>query len=145
MWDYDATSRYTPKVGYIHLSVEDQAKESVWWWRILWKFKFPTKEKILRWTILERKVPTWDILQKRQFTGPSWFFLCRYSQENIVHLFIGCNYTKAIWFESLCFLNYLAQWQGQDVEEALISWSRNPITKPFHALPMILSWGVWII
>ena len=33
VWDYDQASIYTPKVGYIHLSVDDFARDQKWWWR----------------------------------------------------------------------------------------------------------------
>lgn len=72
LWDGDLRGVYTPKVGYVQLNIDPLQQDEKWWWRKIWKQKCPAKGKILVWTILENKIPTWDILQKSQFHGPSW-------------------------------------------------------------------------
>lgn len=96
------------------------------------------------WNILESKVPMWHILQKRQFNRPAWYFLCQNSLKDISHTFLDSEFTKTIWVEALRILNYPLQWQGRDVQDDLRSWSSKKDTKHFHAMPLILSWGMWI-
>jgi hypothetical protein len=71
IWEGDLRGIYTPKVVYVQLSIEPIQQDEKWWWRKVSKQKCPAKGKILAWSILENKIPTWDILQKRQFHGPS--------------------------------------------------------------------------
>ena len=35
VWDFDPSGEYTPRSGYIHLSVDVFNKEVKWWWRHL--------------------------------------------------------------------------------------------------------------
>jgi hypothetical protein len=70
IWSLNPTRNYELKFGYKALAQEDREDPQVWWWKKLWKFKFPTKEKIFMWLLLNNKSLTWDILQKRSFEGP---------------------------------------------------------------------------
>jgi hypothetical protein len=62
IWEGDPGGYYTPKAGYVLLSTDPIQQEVKWWWKKLWKQKCPTKGKLLTWSILENKVPTWDVL-----------------------------------------------------------------------------------
>jgi hypothetical protein len=101
LWDGDPRGVYTPKLGYVQLIVDLQQRETIWWWKKLWKQRCPTKGKILVWSILENKLLTWDNLQKRQFNGPGWCTLCKEQPETMDHLFIHFSFTKGVWADSL--------------------------------------------
>ena len=58
---------YTLKMVYLHLMVERLGEEQPWWWKPLWKIKFPIKSWLFMWCILENKVLISYNLQKRQF------------------------------------------------------------------------------
>jgi len=47
IWDGDLEGVYTPKEGYVQLSIDHLQQEVKWWWRKLWKQKCPAKGKIL--------------------------------------------------------------------------------------------------
>jgi hypothetical protein len=100
MWEGDPGGIYTPKDGYAQLSIKPLQQDTKWWWRNLWKQKCQAKGKILVWKILENKVPTWDILHRRQFHGPSWCSLCRAQGELVDHLFMHFPFTTSVWVES---------------------------------------------
>ena len=70
VWEADPEGVYTPKMGYLCLSAGVENRVEVWWWRSLWKLKCPAKSKLFMWCVLNNKVPTWDVLQKRSFQGP---------------------------------------------------------------------------
>jgi hypothetical protein len=46
LWDGDPGGIYTPKAGYVQLSVDIHQREQLWWWKKLWKQHCPTKGKI---------------------------------------------------------------------------------------------------
>ena len=96
MWDADAGGAYTPKAGYLFLSARVVLREEVWWWRPLWKLKFPAKTKLFMWCVLNNKVPTWDVLQKRSFQGPGWCVLCKRELETTYHLFHTCSFSSVV-------------------------------------------------
>jgi hypothetical protein len=75
-------------VGYVQLSIDLHRRETLWWWKKLWKQRCPTKGKIMVWSILENKLPTWDNLQNKQFNGLGWCSLCKREAEIVVHLFM---------------------------------------------------------
>jgi hypothetical protein len=64
VWQKDPTGAYTPKLGYIALSLDLFQQQPIWWWKGLWKLKCPQKEKLFLWAALNQKIPTWEILQK---------------------------------------------------------------------------------
>ena len=144
IWDHHPSGHYSPKLGYIQLSVAAHTRELVWWWKQLWKLKCPGKAKLLFWAILENKAPTWDILQKRSFQGPGICALCRQEEETILHLFLQCRYTQAVWVEVCNLLGFTIGWQGETVIEAFHHWWSEQNIISFRATPCILAWGIWI-
>jgi len=64
IWDSYPLGIYTPNDGYTRLKLELIQRESLWWWKKIWKLNFLAKTKLFMWNVLSNKVPTWDILQK---------------------------------------------------------------------------------
>ena len=64
LWVGDPSRIYTPKMSYIKLCTYLFDKDEKWWWRKVWKLRCLAKARLLVWTNLENKIPTWDILQK---------------------------------------------------------------------------------
>jgi hypothetical protein len=144
IWDGDPGGTYTPKEGYVQLSIALTQQEEKWWWRRLWKIKIPAKGKLLVWSILENKVPTWDILQKKQFHGPSWCSLCRMQEETIDHLFMCCPFTLSVWMEASILNPDVGSWRGATFEATLKEWIKPTTPKYLKALPILAAWGIWI-
>lgn len=118
IWDSAPSGTYTPKLGYLKLNSDMGQRETIWWWGKLWKIKNPAKTRLFMWNVLNNKVPTWDILQKRNFSGPGWCTLCKSEGENIVHLFLNCNYINKVWTVVSSLLDLHYSWSGQDLEHA---------------------------
>jgi hypothetical protein len=68
VWDRNESGIYTPKEGYLQLMQDFSEAEPVWWWKKIWKINGPAKEKLFWWCVLSNKAPTWDILQKINFS-----------------------------------------------------------------------------
>lgn len=94
VWDLHTTGIYTPKVGYVQLSLDRLNGQVAWCWTRLWKFKCPGKAKLLFWLILENKVPTWENLQKCQFNGSGWCSLWKSCGETSDHLFLDYPFSR---------------------------------------------------
>lgn len=71
---------------------------------------------------MENKVPTWDVLQKRNFKGPGWCFLCKQTLETSCHLFLMCPFAQEVWKEELSLVQVWAKWRSRAMDEALTSW-----------------------
>ena len=84
VWQKDPSGIYTPKLGYIALSVDLFQQIPNWRWRGLWKLKCPQKAKIFLWAALNEKVPTWENLRKRQFEELGICPLCHFENETTI-------------------------------------------------------------
>ena len=69
VWTFAPTWYYTPRVGYLHLSVEDDRTNSMCWLKVLWKFKFLSKAKNFMCCLLNDKALTQNNLQKKTKQG----------------------------------------------------------------------------
>jgi len=145
IWDHHPSGIYSPKAGYSHLLSETNQGNAVWWWKSLWKYQCPLKCKIFFWTVLTNKAPTWDNLQKRTFTGPGWCSLCKQSDESLLHLFMACDFSKKVWEGVYGMENIVARWDGDTMDLALFAWSSDGRTSKIRALPLIISWGIWVV
>ena len=114
----------------------------VWWWKQLWKINCPGKAKLLFWAILENKVPTWDILQKRFLEGLGFCALCRKAEETTLHLFVHCAYSQSIWSEVGKQMGFSGGWQGDTVLQDFHRWWSG--LNSLRVVPCIIAWGIWI-
>ena len=53
----------------------------------IWNRALPRKIGCFTWLVFRNKIPTWDNLQKRGWTGPGICVLCNLDEEAISHLF----------------------------------------------------------
>lgn len=116
------SSGYTPKAGYICLNTDHFGREPCWWWNSLWKISCPAKSKILCWSIIERKAPTWEVLKECLYQGPGSCCLCKDNEETLVHLSVQCPFSIQIWAEAQRILGFHWQWSGTNFEQALQAW-----------------------
>jgi hypothetical protein len=62
LWSINPSRTYTPKLGYRSLDEKGFVGQLVWWWRIIWKLRCPSKNKIFMSLALNDKAPTWEFL-----------------------------------------------------------------------------------
>ena len=70
IWNQSKSRKYTPKTGYLQLVLNINVEELFWWWKVLWKFKCPLKEKKFSWFLLSEKALTWDVICRKGREGP---------------------------------------------------------------------------
>ena len=144
VWEADPEGIYTPKTGYLCLSAGMEQREDVWWWKPLWRLRCPAKSKLFMWSVLNYKVPTWDVMQRRSFQGPGWCVLCKREMESSDHLFLTCSYSITVWREVSTLTGFHCQWEGATVGAAWESWWRRTPQKQRKILPLLVIWGIWI-
>eukprot|EP01018_Ginkgo_biloba_P010974 Gb_06478 [translate_table: standard] len=96
------------------------------------------------WCFLNSKALTWDNLQKRNRVSPSRCPLCKVSEETNNHLVVECSFSKQVWREIALLTRLRNVWLGGIVEEGLRAWCGNPRVKSLLALPVIITWGIWL-
>ena len=60
----------------------------------------PSKACIFMWLLLNKKIPTWDILQTEKNYSLGWCSLCSSQEESNFHLLIDCTFAKEVWKEA---------------------------------------------
>jgi hypothetical protein len=144
VWQHNPHGVYTPKAGYTQLNIDLLQQEPSWWWKGVWKQKFPLKAHLFLWCLIKNKVPTWDKMRSRHLEGSGWCALCRSDEESTTHLFLKCPFILQIWVECSGVLNQVCRWKGPNIEEAWREWSSNPQNHNIKALPLLINWGVWL-
>jgi hypothetical protein len=71
------------------------------WKNKLWTWSIPLKIKLFFWLSLDNKINTWDVLKKKGGIGPNVCHLCLQEEETVQHIFIHCDFTRAV-------LNYIS-------------------------------------
>ena len=144
VWDKTPNGIYSPRVGYSTIFTKTFIRDIKWWWKSLWKIHCPAKNKLLGWAILEKKVSTWDVIQKRTFKGHGCCSLCKQDLETSYHLFLRCHFAQEVWNEILSLVQVQVVWEGFSLDETLHAWWQADDSCNLRVVPFIISWGVWI-
>ena len=110
--------------------------------RKVWKLRCPAKARLLMWTNLENKTPTWDNLQKWNYYVRGWCILCKADSKLINHLFISCVFSRTIWSELVGMYNKPLNWHGDSVDQVLHTWASDWNLTSYKALPTMICWGI---
>lgn len=81
---------------------------------------------------------------KRNKAGPRHCPSCKQESESIYHLFIDCPFCRAIWGEVMAIAGKHQRWEGRSVGAAWDVWWHESTEENRKALPLIISWGVWL-
>jgi hypothetical protein len=111
------------------------------WRKALWSWDCPLKIKLFIWLLVENKILTWEILQRRGFTGPSICKLCLKNVESTQHLFMECAFTMEVWNKLRMYLNYSGVWAGNNLMDCFKQWKARNFHLP--TLPTLICWSLW--
>jgi len=75
-------------------------------WKRIWKGWAPLKCKVFLWLAKNNRCWTSDRLAKRGLPHPSACPFCDQSNETIQHILLGCPFSRQIWTNILCSLNF---------------------------------------
>jgi hypothetical protein len=144
VWKHSPFRLYTPKEGYTQIHLDLLHPDTTWWWKGIWKVKFPLKAHLFQWCLINAKVPTWDRMKLRGLEGPGWCSLCKGVEETSLHMFLDCPFTHQTWAECTRALRQECKWQGTSIEEAWKSWLQEHKNLNIKYLPLLINWGIWL-
>jgi ribonuclease HI len=75
-------------------------------WKHLWKLKIPPKQSHLIWRILNNALPVKDNLITRGIRCDPICYRCNSALETTNHVFLTCEWARAIWFGSPLTINF---------------------------------------
>jgi hypothetical protein len=112
------------------------------WRKKLWLWDCALKIKLFVWLSVENKILTWNNLQRKGWTGPSYCHLCKSNRESVKHLLVNCPFTIEVWVRIKKALNLSSGWKGLSVNECFENWNNQNYLYP--TLPAFISWYVWL-
>ena len=65
----------------------------------LWKAACPLKMIIFSWPVFGNKNLTWEVLQRKNWQGPSRCAMCHNAAESNLHMFFQCASSLHIWYD----------------------------------------------
>jgi ribonuclease HI len=112
-------------------------------WRMnFWSWKLPLKIKLFNWLAAENKIPTWDNLQRKGWTGPNLCQLCFKDAESVFHLFNQCHFTRQVWNKIALDQHITTTWTGTSLPDCLDHWTS--IERSYKHLPLLVNWFIWL-
>nr|BAD05496.1 cyst nematode resistance protein-like protein [Oryza sativa Japonica Group]BAD05668.1 cyst nematode resistance protein-like protein [Oryza sativa Japonica Group] len=89
--------------------------------QLVWQTKAPSKVRFFLWLATKSRCLTADNLAKRGWPHQDQCVLCQRQQEDCLHLFVSCDYTKRVWRLLRDWINVDFPLPGQD-GETLADW-----------------------
>jgi hypothetical protein len=137
----DTSGRISVKNIYEAIENKKQYLVIGGWRKSLWSWEVPMKLKLFTWLMIENKILTWEILQRRGFVGPGWCMLCKKNLETNFHLFVECPFTRSVWERIKLKLNFPGTWTGNSMNERFKNW--RLLFTDYLTLPLHICWNIW--
>lgn len=67
-------------------------------WKDFWKIKAPRRLLMFIWRLGNKAKPSGEILQKHHINGTINYMFCHSHLEDLDHVFITCDFARALWF-----------------------------------------------
>jgi len=116
--------------------------------REIWQAKVPPKVKFFFWLVLHRRLWTTERRKRHGLQDNDDCALCGQACESIEHLFLGCVFTRELWFKLLAPAGLQAliplseerigAWWMQ--QRCRLHYQSRPV---FDCLLLLLCWCVW--
>ncbi|WVZ90185.1 LOW QUALITY PROTEIN: hypothetical protein U9M48_036512, partial [Paspalum notatum var. saurae] len=119
-------------------------------WKRIWKGWAPLKCKVFLWLAKNNRCWTSDRLAKRGLPHPSACPFCDQSDETIQHILLGYPFSRQIWTNILCSLNFASLAPSPADTRFFAWWARSSSTVPKEAwrglntLIILVAWEIWI-
>jgi hypothetical protein len=111
-------------------------------WKHLWKLKIPPKHANLIWRILNKAIPVKDHLISRGIKCDPLCVRCNKSIETIDHVFLKCDWVRAIWFGSPLTINFNLLNNHQSFTDWLTTMLENSKNEDMEKI-ISLIYNIW--
>eukprot|EP00253_Pinus_taeda_P016842 PITA_16842 len=106
----------------------------------LWKVSCPLKMVLFLWLVFCKKNLTWEVLQRKGWSGPGRCSLCLLDSESNLHLFFQCPITTSIWYD-LSFSFGFPHLSFSSVQDGIRWWSCQSVL--WRSLFAHSCWLIW--
>eukprot|EP00253_Pinus_taeda_P017009 PITA_17009 len=145
-WGKSTKGSFTVKEAY-YLADQQEVTERNQDWKGIWGKNWWPKITLFAWLVAKNKILTWDKLQKKGFSGPSRFYLCKREAETQDHLLIKCGYARNLWREvEKLFLK--PERYPKETNEVIFHWQKDKfqckvVRKAWDLIASFVIWMVW--
>lgn len=116
----------------------------------VWKFSAPHRVKVFSWLLVQGRLNTSDMIQRRNphiALSPSWCSLCRKDYENIDHLMLHCEVATKLW-NLLCSQTGILWATPRECKSLFIEAggglrSSGKAKVLWKAMVLSLTWSIW--
>ncbi|CAH9092688.1 unnamed protein product [Cuscuta europaea] len=115
----------------------------------LWHPQQQPKIKIFQWRLFKGVLPITDkLIHFRRIIQPSICPLCRNDDDSTIHIFLECDFSKAIWSYFAQIMSIPMPSHCSYIRNIFLIWwfeagSKNLIDLFKHNLPGIICWNIW--
>lgn len=117
--------------------------------QLIWQTKAPSKVRFFLWLATKGKCLTADNLAKRGWPHEDHCVLCQREQEDCLHLFVTCDFSRRVWQLLRAWVNVDFPLPGQ-AGEGLIGWwmvarchFRSRYRSNFDSVFALTCWLIW--
>lgn len=97
-WRWETGGLYSSKSTYLTVMTGGKTK---WPFPEVWTSRIPQTVKVFLYLLLQGRILTRDVLQKRRINCPNECVLCAHCPlETALHLFFDCPYSKCVWMKA---------------------------------------------
>lgn len=127
VWKWSADGKYSVSSSYRAFFA---GSSSLLGAKELWRVKAPPKVKLFFWLALHRQIWTSARRQRHGLQASDECALCCQASETVDHLFLGCVFSREVWF--LCL-------RPLQLSALVDSASRSA----FDSLLLLITWTLW--
>ena len=122
-WGKTMKGTFKVKEAY-YLAMKQEREEGTSDWRVIWEGKWWPKITIFAWLVSNKRILTWDKIQKKGFNGPSRCSLCKKDMETQEHILNNCTYARCLW-EEIRVLFGKTKREPNSIQNTIMQWGKG--------------------
>lgn len=111
-----------------------------WFPSKFWKSSCPLKAILFSWLVFSNRNLSWEVLQRKGWTGPGRCVMCCQAPETNIHMFFQCPASAKIWYELSLTYGFPHQ-IFSPVQVAFKWWSEQ--VPAWRSIFILTCWFLW--
>ncbi|XP_026383952.1 uncharacterized protein LOC113279473 [Papaver somniferum] len=144
-WSLTKNHKFSVSSVYEILTEQDTSLPSGPIFNFIWKLKCPPKIGFFLWLLAYNRMPTIDLLRRRNIDVPADFLFCN-ETESSSHLLLHCSFARQIWSHFMRHINWFFSMPA-DIVSMLHFWvlvqSNNVVNAVWNLIPAAIMWSIW--